>query len=369
MTDLGHRALAFVALGLLVWMVVSASGLTPTLGALHDEEAAESSFDAASDLTVEVEAVELTPGTVARNASGTVIVELGVRAPEEVSVSEFTLSVAGADRLVPVAASNVTCDRECTLEVSERRIAGLVDEPGEYELVISGWWTYDRQFVGRAPVTVDVAKLGGEAGTPTRTGGGTRTATAGPTTEVTPTTTPPRATNTTATNTTATNTTATNTTATNTTATNTTAANATTAAPNGSTPTGTNGSATTNDSTTRNATGTTNGSATTNDTSSVNSTLDSATGTNSTANTTSTNSTATTKNSTASLGGDDLPTPDAGRPSLAGQTGRRTSTSSPVVSLAPTSGSTSSPISTAPVGASTTIPVTRAGPKSTTAVS
>ncbi|WP_049980235.1 hypothetical protein [Halolamina rubra] len=154
MTDSSRHLVLFLTFCLLAWAVVGAGGVGHTLGLLQDEETTGGSFAAASDLSVEIGSAQVSPDTVAADGNETVTVTLAVRAPEDVDPAEFTVSVPDADRAVAIPASNVTCDDECTVALSARLVTELANGTGEQELVVRGWWTYDREFVGRVTVTV-----------------------------------------------------------------------------------------------------------------------------------------------------------------------------------------------------------------------
>ncbi|MFW5948180.1 MAG: hypothetical protein ACOCSD_01105 [Halolamina sp.] len=211
MNDLSRHLVLFLAFCLLAWSVVGAVGVDPILGFQHDEAATNGSLAAASDLSAEIGSARASPDTVAADGNGTVTVELGVRAPGDVNPDEFTLSVPQADRVAPVPASNVNCDDACTVALPARLITELVPGPGEHELVVRGWWTYDRDFVGRVTVTV-ADGAGSDSGTPTgnatkepttgtetRTGSQNRTTTPTPSSRTTTPTSSPRTTTPTAT--------------------------------------------------------------------------------------------------------------------------------------------------------------------------
>ena len=174
MNDTTRHLGLFLAFCLLAWAVVGGVGVGPILGLQQDREVTNGSVTGASDLTVEIGSAQVSPDTVAAGGNGTVSVELAVRAPEDVDPAAFTVSVPEADRAVPVAASNVACDDECTVTLPARVITELVDDTGEHELVVRGWWTYDREFVGR--VTVTVADSGTRTATPANTTDATPTA-------------------------------------------------------------------------------------------------------------------------------------------------------------------------------------------------
>lgn len=163
MTDADRHIALFLGFCLLAWTVVGAVGVGPILGLQHDTEGTTGSFAGASDLSVDVGSVQVTPATVVADGNETVTVALAVRSPGDVDPAEFTVSVPNADRAVPVAASNVTCDDECTVTLHARQITELVNGTGEHELVVRGWWAYDREFV--AHITVTVAGSSG-SGTP-----------------------------------------------------------------------------------------------------------------------------------------------------------------------------------------------------------
>ncbi|MFC3476873.1 hypothetical protein [Halobacterium litoreum] len=227
MSDWWRLACVSVSLAVLVWAALGPGGLASTTGLQHDTESTNASFAGADDLTVEATSVTVAPGALASNASGDVTVSMRVPSPERVNESSLAVTFAGASATLDVPASAVTCDDECRISLSEERVASLADGTGKRELVVLGWWEYDRQFVARAQVTIRGERGAAPAGNGTTTGNGTTnaTTTANATATTTETTTNRTATttaNTTTQTTTATTPTQTTTTTTTTTATETT---------------------------------------------------------------------------------------------------------------------------------------------------
>jgi|GEM_PF-3102870 len=141
------RTAASVFAAVLVFATIG--GPAPAAGIVHDSQSLSGSFAGSSDLTVRVTNASVGNAAVSTNDSGAVVVTL--RLDDANAVDESRVTVRVDDHPVRTA---VTCDDTCTLRIPASKVAHAAD-PGGHELRVTGWWTYDRQFVATLPITVE----------------------------------------------------------------------------------------------------------------------------------------------------------------------------------------------------------------------
>jgi len=141
------RTAASVFAAVLVFATIG--GPAPAAGIVHDSQSLSGSFAGSSDLTVRVTNASVGNAAVSTNDSGAVVVTL--RLDDANAVDESRVTVRVDDHPVRTA---VTCDDTCTLRIPASKVAHAADLGG-HELRVTGWWTYDRQFVATLPITVE----------------------------------------------------------------------------------------------------------------------------------------------------------------------------------------------------------------------
>lgn len=164
-----------------------------TTGGFGDRDPSAVSIGAAADFTVDAgNATVRPPAGDNESDAGLVHAYLSVANPADVDETRFSLQLAEVE--TRIQARSAACEPrpeeswDCRVTFDRRTILSVVDDqPGKYDVIVRGWWTYDRDFEAVATLMIRTRSTATLTPTPTATVAPTETGQATPTPTPTPT--------------------------------------------------------------------------------------------------------------------------------------------------------------------------------------
>lgn len=173
----------WLILGFAVLVVAGGLGGATTYALFSDTERASLQLRAAADFTVDTGHLFVQPASATPDSNQDVLyVYLNVSAPSAVDESRFTLRLADRTERVPAVGARcvalstaempTSAPWTCRVAFDRAAIRRLVNHnEGTYDIIVHGWWVYDRDFVATGTVTLPDDENATATATPMQTPG------------------------------------------------------------------------------------------------------------------------------------------------------------------------------------------------------
>ena len=165
------RSIKWFIIIVIAVLFAAVAAVTMTDAWFTDEESPHVNVAASDDVTASVDSMSVTPEklylecasneTESCPSNKPLTVLIDIREPSVVDETSFTVRIPETAGLVAV--SQATCTQSsghwwtCKLLIDQEDMLSDLDSSGEYEIIVRGWWQYNRAFEGKTTITVTSA--------------------------------------------------------------------------------------------------------------------------------------------------------------------------------------------------------------------